>query len=61
MLFAGVEGSSNVSPSLGELLFRRGFWSAMGKVNADEMDWTEPEEGRTQFKRKQLGEAVDGE
>jgi uncharacterized cupin superfamily protein len=33
----------------------------MGKANADDLDWTELEEGRTQFKRKQLGEAADGD
>jgi uncharacterized cupin superfamily protein len=33
----------------------------MTKVNADDLDWTELEEGRTKFKRKQLAETADGE
>jgi len=33
----------------------------MGKANAADLEWTELEEGRTQFKRKQLGEAADSD
>ncbi|WP_135534139.1 MULTISPECIES: cupin domain-containing protein [Halostella] len=33
----------------------------MGRVNADEMEWTTLEEGETFFKRKQLGDAAGGE
>lgn len=33
----------------------------MTKVNADDLDWTELEEDRTKFKRKQLAEETDGE
>jgi uncharacterized cupin superfamily protein len=33
----------------------------MGKVSSDELEWTTVEEGDTSFRRKQLGEAADGE
>jgi len=32
-----------------------------GPVNADDLDWTEHDHGDHQFRRKQLGEAADGE
>ncbi len=33
----------------------------MGKVNADDVDWSTLEEGETSFKRKQLGDAAGGD
>lgn len=33
----------------------------MGKVNADDLDWTTFERAETSFRRKQLGEAADGD
>ena len=33
----------------------------MRRANADEMEWSTTEQGETAFKRKQLGEAADGD
>ena len=33
----------------------------MGKVNEESLDWTTLEKGETKLRRKQLGEAADGE
>ncbi|PSP55041.1 cupin [Halobacteriales archaeon QS_1_67_19] len=33
----------------------------MGRVNVSELEWTAVEEGETEFRRKQLGEAADGD
>jgi len=33
----------------------------MGKVNEEDLDWTTLERGETKLRRKQLGEAADGE
>lgn len=35
--------------------------SIMGRVNAGDLEWTTLENGKTAFKRKQLGEAADGD